>query len=292
LTEDWISRLHGALVECGVAGSIDVLLSGVDRSLTSDLPVDPRPNVRLLSVLRELNERGRASDGSIPFETFLKNAAILTQSRPESHVFLRALEVLSSPVYAPPHGSGVGHSFAPEPPRRSARAVVPLVILLLLVLVTLAGVQFVQARSAQEPAVASSAAVEAPVSSGTASPETATPPAPSAPAPDPQATSRPIARLPAKPATGDGLDRKVAAVALGRPTRLAKQQCYSSTGPTGTVNVAVTFGPDGKVRSASAANPAFAGTPVGRCIERLFMTAQVPPYDGSSAVVSTSFALP
>ncbi len=82
-------------------------------------------------------------------------------------------------------------------------------------------------------------------------------------------------------------DRATAANALLGASRAA-QVCRRIPGPTGPGTVVVVFEPNGTVSSAKVGEP-YKGTPVGDCVERLFLQATVPAFQGEPVTVSRTF---
>lgn len=94
-----IRDLHRAVVACGLAGSRDALLAGVDPETRAHLPREETPSAQLLSDLTTLNQiQGR---GAGALEAWLESALLLSESRGESRVFQSALDELTSSTASP-----------------------------------------------------------------------------------------------------------------------------------------------------------------------------------------------
>lgn len=85
-------------------------------------------------------------------------------------------------------------------------------------------------------------------------------------------------------------DRGAAAQMLSR-VGATLLTCRQPGGPTGGGHVRVAFAPSGQVTRADV-DPHFAGTSVGKCIEKRFEAIQIPAFAGSSVIVGKSFTLP
>lgn len=92
------------------------------------------------------------------------------------------------------------------------------------------------------------------------------------------------------PAEPPPFDKSAAGTALNEATAHATQ-CRSSSDPSGTALVVVTFAPSGRVTSATISGPPFAGTPVGGCIAGRFRGARVPAFTGEMVTVSKTVVL-
>jgi hypothetical protein len=68
--------------------------------------------------------------------------------------------------------------------------------------------------------------------------------------------------------------------------------CLQQGDPSTTVHVTVTFAPSGRATVALVDGPPYAGTTVGGCIARIFRSARVSPFEGSSTTVHKSFHVP
>ena len=64
--------------------------------------------------------------------------------------------------------------------------------------------------------------------------------------------------------------------------------CKGKRGPSGSGKASVTIGPSGKVVGVAISGP-LAGTKTGRCVERLFRSVTVPPFEGGAVTLSKSF---
>jgi len=69
------------------------------------------------------------------------------------------------------------------------------------------------------------------------------------------------------------------------------QACKQNGGPTGKVNIVVTFDPNGKVSSASITDAPFAGTATAVCISSAFKRATIAPFSGLPGTVSKTFSI-
>ena len=94
LSHDQTLELHKAIVSAHLAGSRQALLAGVDPGFVASLPQTAAFGEQILTDLTELNSVGSLADGSIPLETWLKNALNLAGPRRESALFRRALDEL------------------------------------------------------------------------------------------------------------------------------------------------------------------------------------------------------
>ena len=104
----------------------------------------------------------------------------------------------------------------------------------------------------------------------------------------PTADTSPVAVLP--PSDEPPFDRGAAAQGLGRASSMLLT-CRQLGGPTGSGHVRVSFAPSGHVTRADVDAP-FAGTPVGKCIEKAFEGVQVPLFSGAPVIVGKSFTIP
>jgi GYF domain 2 len=71
----------------------------------------------------------------------------------------------------------------------------------------------------------------------------------------------------------------------------AVQACKQSGGPSGKVNVLVTFDPSGKVSNAAIGEAPFAGTPTAACIASALKRVEIPPFSGLPGSVTKTFSL-
>jgi hypothetical protein len=67
--------------------------------------------------------------------------------------------------------------------------------------------------------------------------------------------------------------------------------CKTLDGPTGPGRAEVRFFRSGAAQSVQVFPP-FAGTEVGRCVEKLFGSIAVSPYGGSEVIVAKTFTIP
>ncbi len=315
LTDAQILLLHEALVHCGLVRSMDALLGGIDKSLIASIPENARPDARLLVALHELNELGQVPDGSVPLETLLHNAVVLTRRRAEGAVLrdaLRGIHLWTDRSSAPQNSEGDARRPFATVSGPYGRALWVLGALAftagmgLLVYEGLAEPRNQEPQSQEqkhpEPQTQQMPSSSPPPPSVTVRTleEKVTPPDPGATVVPQRAPSVPIvgpsasASSTSAPSPGgpDGFDYAAADKALRAAAKMAEGQCAKTDGPSGSVTVTVTFGPDGIVRSASVSNASVRGTPVGRCIEALFMRAKVPPYSGQPVTLSRSVNLP
>ncbi len=86
-----------------------------------------------------------------------------------------------------------------------------------------------------------------------------------------------------------GFDQASADNALVGAARAA-QLCHRAFGPTGPGTIDVVFEPSGVV-SRAAVHPPYAGTPVGACVERLFLQVTVPSFRGDAVSMTKSFVI-
>jgi hypothetical protein len=70
----------------------------------------------------------------------------------------------------------------------------------------------------------------------------------------------------------------------------AAQLCRRAFGPSGPGTVDVVFEPSGVVSRAAVHAP-YAGTPVGACVERLFLQVTVPSFQGAPVSMTKSFVI-
>jgi V8-like Glu-specific endopeptidase len=77
LDQDQIHAILGAMTDAGMANNstLDALLSGIDVRYAAALPDGGRPVDRALLTLDRLNTTGQLSNGTVPFVSWLKNAA-------------------------------------------------------------------------------------------------------------------------------------------------------------------------------------------------------------------------
>jgi len=149
-------------------------------------------------------------------------------------------------------------------------------------------------RDFQPPVVVAEAPASAsagPKGPTTGKPPLKAPPPPPPPPPPSTPTTPPPPPPPPPPPENDGppFDHGAAAASLSFSEAGAKS-CSRAGGPTGTGNVAVTFGNNGRVQSVSV-GPPFAGTPTGACVGNAFKTAKVPPFGGPPVTKSKSVTL-
>lgn len=71
----------------------------------------------------------------------------------------------------------------------------------------------------------------------------------------------------------------------------AAVSCKVRGAPTGEGHISITFSHDGIVVSAVVDRPPFAGTAVGRCIERRFRGARIAAYSGQSFTIERRFRI-
>ncbi len=81
-----------------------------------------------------------------------------------------------------------------------------------------------------------------------------------------------------------------ASQALDRAASLV-QSCSRPEGPRGAGKVEVRFHRTGAVKSVEL-SPPFAGTDVGRCVQKAFHELTVPPYGGTEVIVVKPFSVP
>lgn len=81
-----------------------------------------------------------------------------------------------------------------------------------------------------------------------------------------------------------------ASQALDRAAALV-QSCSRPEGPRGAGRVEVRFHRTGAVKSVEL-SPPFAGTDVGRCVQKAFHELTVPPYGGTEVIVVKPFSVP
>jgi hypothetical protein len=86
------------------------------------------------------------------------------------------------------------------------------------------------------------------------------------------------------------LNRASALTALSNAATSA-MSCKRDGGPSGTGTAAITFSPEGPVKSVTLSSP-FAGTPVGACVQTVFKSAHVPAFSGSAVTLNKSFRIP
>lgn len=84
-------------------------------------------------------------------------------------------------------------------------------------------------------------------------------------------------------------DRGAAARAL---SGVSVDACKAAGGPTGEGHVAITFEPDGSVRSVVVDAAPYAGTTVGGCIAGRYRAVTVPPFQGAPVQVGKRFSIP
>jgi serine/threonine-protein kinase len=70
------------------------------------------------------------------------------------------------------------------------------------------------------------------------------------------------------------------------------KSCATSTSPTGSGVVKVTFAPNGRVGFAVVVGQPFAATDVGSCVASIFHRAVIPPFSGGPVTQSQSFTIP
>lgn len=300
LPEQQIHALHGALVRCGLADSLDALLAGIDRSLIAGLPWEPRPNARLLRMLHELNEIGQSSVGGTPLKTFLDNALALTQSQPDAEVLRRiifTLDLAAAPRPSNQTSAACETTLSQAPrERRYRRPVLFALIGLLAAGIVTFGVAWSENTADSDnagPMPSSPPLTTVPVIDEPA------PPSPSAtgsvlgPLTSPQRSVRAVPSGSAAPAVPfpDDFDQSAAEKALGSASKSARQSCRDPDSPSGVAIASVTFGSNGTAKSASVTNAPFKGTPVGRCVETWFMRMAIPPFTGNPVSMSRSVAL-
>jgi hypothetical protein len=87
------------------------------------------------------------------------------------------------------------------------------------------------------------------------------------------------------PSSGGSFDRAAAANALAR---VSVAHCAVS-GQVGSGHVTVTFSPTGRVSDVVVDDPAFSGTPGGRCVQTSFFNAVAPAFAGAPVRVGKSF---
>jgi len=81
-----------------------------------------------------------------------------------------------------------------------------------------------------------------------------------------------------------------ASMALDRASsRVAS--CRTEEGPTGTGRAEVRFFRSGSAQAVQVFPP-FAGTDVGRCVQKLFGSIAVSPYGGTEVIVAKAFTVP
>jgi len=85
-------------------------------------------------------------------------------------------------------------------------------------------------------------------------------------------------------------DRSVASSALSVAAGSASS-CREPGVPSSPVSVRVTFAPSGAVTIATVENAPYAGTAAGGCIARVFRSAKVPAFSGTSVTVHKTFQL-
>jgi hypothetical protein len=113
-------------------------------------------------------------------------------------------------------------------------------------------------------------------------PTHATPqPAPTAPTPRPSAV--------APKAAGPAFDQLTAGRVMAETASNA-QACQRPGGPTGLGHVLVTFDRSGRATKVQVLD-SFANTESGRCIEQLFLKAEVPPFAEPPVTVQKSFSV-
>ncbi|HEU4412253.1 MAG TPA: hypothetical protein VFS43_43830 [Polyangiaceae bacterium] len=83
-------------------------------------------------------------------------------------------------------------------------------------------------------------------------------------------------------------DRRAASRALNEAAGQARRSCWRADAPKLPLRVRVTFSPSGKASEVSTDAPVH--TAAGRCLERVFTQAKVPPFEGAPMHVSTLFA--
>jgi hypothetical protein len=70
------------------------------------------------------------------------------------------------------------------------------------------------------------------------------------------------------------------------------QRCKRPGGPTGTGQVSITIAPNGIPTSVKVEGAPFAGTAVGRCVEGVFHSVRVLPFEGPPFAGSKTFQIP
>jgi hypothetical protein len=157
------------------------------------------------------------------------------------------------------------------------------------------------AAGSVDPAAPAATAEAAPVASDAPAPSTEASAAPNAPpvepnnAPDSKKratrnTKKVASTEPAPKAKGPGLPFNVGAAKDALGTASTKAAACGKSGPGGAGKVQVTFGPNGKVSSASLTSGSFAGS-TQSCILRAFRAARVPAFAGNPITVAKSFKL-
>lgn len=87
-----VAALHEAAVQLGMER--DALLSGIDRSVVSSIPIRQTLAAQLLTDLNELNSIGTLADGSSPLRNWLINASLLSRERQSAMIFVTSLRAV------------------------------------------------------------------------------------------------------------------------------------------------------------------------------------------------------
>src|SRR5262249_27152123 len=106
----------------------------------------------------------------------------------------------------------------------------------------------------------------------------------------PRNTKKVASTEPAPKPKGPGLPFNVGAAKDALGSASTKAAACGKSGPGGGGKVQVTFGPNGRVSSASLTSGSFGG-PVQSCILRAFRAARVPAFAGNAVTVAKSFKL-
>jgi tetratricopeptide (TPR) repeat protein len=83
--------LHEAVVAASLVTSRSALLAGLPRDFIANMPSAATPSAQILEDLATLNSVASLADGTVPLETWLKNAITLAGSRRECSAFSHAL---------------------------------------------------------------------------------------------------------------------------------------------------------------------------------------------------------
>src|SRR4051812_25140408 len=86
-TQEELHELHTAAIATGLFNSRAALLAGISPFWVAGLPDLPDKLAQILVDLNRLNE-AELADGSVPFDTWLRNAAQLSMTHAQGAVFL------------------------------------------------------------------------------------------------------------------------------------------------------------------------------------------------------------
>ncbi|XXY45973.1 trypsin-like peptidase domain-containing protein [Sorangium sp. So ce269] len=123
---DQIRKLHAAAIAARLVDQREALFTNINKNFVAGITRSPVPVGQLLMDLSRMNELHSLADGSVPFETWLQQAVLLTTGLPQQAEFEEALAQLQAVLERvdrrrephEPRSTSAGHGPIAAPSRR------------------------------------------------------------------------------------------------------------------------------------------------------------------------------